>query len=216
VSKRWPFSHVLLCVLLHGALGALLSGCASAPELPRELEIQPGDLVEVTYHQSKARDPQFAAQDLVLRTLGNESREAIYSSSGRNVNAKVCEATDLQPLLDVMAKYGFFRRAGPTPEDLGQAAVSVNVNGSVRTWVRPDITQSATVAESELAVAAYTDFSNCMLYFMQLYNGIQGYASMNVTSEEEERRQREALERIREKHNIKLQPDQRPQGDGRP
>jgi len=194
------------------AVATVFAQCASTPDLPRELTIQPGDLVVVTYHQPRVEgDPP--RPDLVLRTLGNETREAVYSSSSRNVNAKVCEAVDMQPLLDVFANYGFFRRAGSDPAAEGATAVSVSVNGAARTWVRPDVTQATTPAELEVFRDAYQDFAHCMGYFTTAYNSIQGYASMRVSSEQEMQRQQRLLEEMRRKHKVD---EQKPRGDGRP
>lgn len=203
--------RALLAVIAAMALILTLAQCSSTPTLPRELTIQPGDLVAVTYRQSEG-------QDLVLRTLGNETREAIYSGAHRNVNAKVCEAVDMQPLLDVFAEYGFFRRAADQAEAGGAAAVSVSVNGAVRTWVRPDISRATTPAQAKVITGEVRDFGQCMSYFTTVYNGIQGYASMNVSSEQEIRRQERLLEEMRRKHKIdqrdgdpeRLREDRRP------
>jgi len=167
-----------------GAVIGLLAACSSAPELPNAIQLQEGEQVRVRVFQQ-------GSADLGLRTQDNASLDEIYSSPDADPGTKVLERDYLEVLLNLFHSEGFFERSSPGPAPGTEVnAIEVVRNGETLHWLRPDPKRSPTTYDVEHHKA----YNACFGYFTNAYNAPRTFYSMNVSSEEVQRRDQARVE----------------------
>lgn len=180
------------------ALAAALSfvGCASGPDLPREVTIEPGRPTRVVLQQLRG------GQTFLLQNASSTEAADFYDGD-MPAMAKIAPDAQLQALLDILAQKGLFARgAGAVPPD-ARDVLAVEHDGRRWTWAR----RQAGVQQDEVA------FHEARTYFLELYNQSLAYhpgTSMDAAGwqQEQERLRREAAAARRKLEGLQRDPAQ--------
>lgn len=168
-------------------------GCASDPDLPRAIQLEPGRPTRVTLHQVRER------QTFLLQNASSTEAVDFYDGDMPPL-AKIAPDARLQVLLDIFAEKGMFTpRPGTVPAD-ARDVLTVEHAGRSWIWAR----RAAATAPDQAA------FHEARAYFFELYNQSIAYHTGTAVDRqrlkaERERAQRDAdaarsrLEQLQEK-----------------
>lgn len=150
----------------------LFFGCAaSSGSLPRVVQVEEGRRVRVLLTDSASR--VFAVQN---RSSG--SRSEIYSDRGATAQPKVVPDSDLQTLLDVLAKHGLFAHAAPVMARGARATITVETPDRTWHWSRPAVDPTLPPNEQPQVLA----FEEARNYVMLVYNSEMSFHAGSIES----------------------------------
>jgi hypothetical protein len=141
--------------LLPLAAGIAVAACSTAPALPRQLAIQPGERVAVQL--------LLTSDNLRLVLWNNSAVSALQGN--RQVGAKVVDDADLQALLDILGEKGMFQRGDDSPLASALDVLTVEAAGKRWHWSR----YQTGVQAAEAA------FHEARAYFLTLYNSTESW-----------------------------------------
>lgn len=136
-------------------------GCVGGANLPRELQVQPGQRTTVRLMQFQ----QNQSQVLTLQNASSGSAAEVYSDKRADPFAKVVSDAQLQALLDVFAEKGVFRNGlASVPPEARDALI---VQQDDRRWVFSR--RQAGLQQEELP------FHEAKAYFLSVWNSATAY-----------------------------------------
>ncbi len=141
------------------AMFAVLTGCATSPNLVRAVTIQDSDPVEVAYEQAQSGLRQTLLTESVIKA------SELYSSREGDSLAKVLSTAQMQVLLDALATYGFFDHARPGSGEGSPFRIAVRIGNREQAWVK----------HGGMGIDELTRYHEAMAAFLNIYNATESF-----------------------------------------